>query len=141
MFRMVICCGGGFSSSFIATKLTNRLKQRNLEGQVSVDFMSLHLVGEHLSEFDVVCCCPHLRTAMPGFLEKYRPEIPVYFLPQRMYGMMDFDQIYQDALDCVTLFGETGINPVVFPNEENFFKIMRTDSYRKTYGDYHQYLK
>jgi len=142
MLRIVICCAGGFSSYYIAREMKKQMAESGLEDEVSIQFMSIHSAGGKLNEFDIVCCCPHLRVEMNTFYKDFHPEIPIYILPKRMYGQMKFRDIYEDALDILEIYKDHPQNePTHFPNEEDFAHIERASSYRSTYGDYHQYLK
>ena len=38
MIRILLCCGGGFSSSAIATRMKKEIKEKNLEDKYSIEF-------------------------------------------------------------------------------------------------------
>ena len=141
MLKICICCQGGLSSSVIAREMKKEMSNDERNKEVKIDFMSFHSVGKVLENYDLICCCPHLRINIPSFFEEFHPQIPLYVLPSRMYGQMHFSDIFEDAYDALQIYEETHANPVVFPNEEDFFHIKRAHSYRSIYGDYHQYLK
>ena len=132
----------GISEAGALGLMGNWMAESGLEDEVSIQFMSIHSAGGKLNEFDIVCCCPHLRVEMNTFYKDFHPEIPIYILPKRMYGQMKFRDIYEDALDILEIYKDHPQNePTHFPNEEDFAHIERASSYRSTYGDYHQYLK
>lgn len=41
MIRILLCCGGGFSSSAIATRMEKEIKEKNLEDKYSMNFYHL----------------------------------------------------------------------------------------------------
>ncbi len=137
MIRILLCCGGGFSSSAMAKHMQDELKAAGMEDEASIEYLPFSLAYRVLDQKDIIVCCPHLRPDIPKFLQEHDVKIPLYVLPTRMYGMMKFTEIYEDAKDVIQLYQETGMNPVHFPNEPNPLVLKRYLSYRKTYGDYH----
>lgn len=142
MLKILICCGGGFSSYYISKAMSEQMKQSGKQDEVQIEFSPFTLAGPKINEYDVACLCPHLRISVDSFIQKYQPQIPLYVLPKRMYGLMQFSDILDDSLDILEMYKENPEkNPVVFPNEEKYTSIERMNSYRKVYGDYHKYLK
>jgi len=135
MIRILICCGGGFSSSYVAERMKREVRERHLEDEVMLDFFPFVLVDEKKDNFDVVFCCPHLKMAVTQYLSKKDPGLPLYLIPPRMYGRMELDEIIQDAKDIVDLYKRTHMNPVHFPGEENLLRIRRYQAYRHVVGD------
>lgn len=130
MIRIMICCGGGFSSSALAVKVQKEIKEKGLEDKVFMDFCPFTLSKERLDEFDVIMCCPHLKYTIPEYNQKYiKNRIPVYVLPPKMYGTMIVEELYQDAIDILAAFKEKPQNPFYFPGEENILKVTRTCAY------------
>ena len=43
MIRILLCCGGGFSSSAIATRMKKEIKEKNLEDKYSIEFLPFGL--------------------------------------------------------------------------------------------------
>ena len=137
MIRILLCCGGGFSSSAMAKHMQDEIIEKHMEEQVSVEYQPFALAYRKLEEKDIIVCCPHLRPEIPTFMKEHDVKIPIYVLPTRMYGLMKITEIFEDAQDALQLYQETGMNPVHFPNEPNPLVLKRYLSYRKTYGDYH----
>ena len=130
MIRIMICCGGGFSSSALAVKVQKEIKEKGLEDKVFMDFCPFAIANERMDEFDVIMCCPHLKYAIPEYNQKYiKNRIPVYVLPPKMYGTMIIEELYQDAIDILEAFKERPQNPFYFPGEENILKVKRTCAY------------
>ena len=137
MIRILLCCGGGFSSSAMAKHMQDEIIEKHMENEVSVEYYPFTLAYRVLDQKDVIVCCPHLRPEIPVFMKEHDVKIPLYILPTRMYGMMKISEIYEDVQDVLQIYKETGMNQVHFPNEPNPLTLKRYNSYRKTYGDYH----
>ena len=129
MIRILLCCGGGFSSSYLTVKMQNEIKDKNLQDEVLIDFYPFKLVDEKIGNYDILMCCPHLNFEMKRYVKAHHPKIPFYLLPPRMYGLMSFDELYQDAKDVIKEFKQTKMNPFHFPGEENNLRIERSQAY------------
>ncbi|MFQ9924362.1 MAG: PTS sugar transporter subunit IIB [Beduini sp.] len=133
MVKILICCLGGFSSSAMSVKMSNEIKEKGYEDKISIDFQPFALSHDVMNQYDVVMCCPHLKFEISTFMKKYGDiETPLYLLPPKMYGSMNVEDVYEDALDIVEGFKETKMNPFHFPNEDNVMRIKRICSYRKS---------
>ncbi|MFQ6862463.1 MAG: PTS sugar transporter subunit IIB [Beduini sp.] len=133
MVKILICCLGGFSSSAMSVKMSNEIKEKGYEDKISIDFQPFALSHDVMNQYDVVMCCPHLKFEISTFMKKYGDiETPIYLLPPKMYGSMNVEDVYEDALDIVEGFKETKMNPFHFPNEDNVMRIKRICSYRKS---------
>ena len=131
--KILICCLGGFSSSAMSVKMSNEIKEKGYEDKISIDFQPFALSHDVMNQYDVVMCCPHLKFEISTFMKKYGDiETPIYLLPPKMYGSMNVEDVYEDALDVVEGFKETKMNPFHFPNEDNVMRIKRICSYRKS---------
>ena len=115
MIRVLLCCGGGFSSSYVAER------------------MKKEIIAKNLDNFDIIICCPHLNIDVKQLLEKTDVQVPIYILPPRMYGNMEIEEIYQDVIDLLEIYQQTHMNPVHFPGEENVLKITRQKAYKHVY--------
>lgn len=133
MLKILLCCGGGFSSSYIVERMKKDILNKHLEEQLYIDYSPFTLSMECIDQYDIMICCPHLYAYIPTFINENHLDKPIYVLPPKMYGNMKIEEIYQDALDIIDLYQKNKKNPVCFPNEENVMKIKRQDSYKKTY--------
>lgn len=141
MLKILICCGGGFSSSFLAGRIDKEIKEQHLENEVLVDFRPFSIASKKIEEADVVMCCPHLRLAIERFLcETQEISTPLYIMPPRMYGRIVLNEVVSDAQDVIEMYQETHMNPIHFPGEENPLRIRRWQAYRNVKGDYHGYI-
>lgn len=131
MLKIAIVCGGGFSSSALATHLEKDLKEKNLEDSVSFTFIPVSHLEERQDEVDIALLCPHLewfsRQAASHF------HIPIYIIPPRLYGLMPVDAFIEDAQDILAMYKENPHNPMYFEDEPRPLKVMRTVSHRQSH--------
>ena len=120
MIRILLCCGGGFSSSAIATRMKKEIKEKNLEDKYSIEFLPFGLGLKELDRFDVVILCPHLKVELDRALKNQTIDKPLYLLPPKMYGLMKFDEIIVDIEDVMKMYQENPVVPVKFPGEDNY---------------------
>lgn len=129
MIRILLCCGGGFSSSYVAERMKKEIFESHMENEVMIEFSPFSIALEKINEFDIMVCCPHLNVYVKQLCHETHIDIPIYVLPPRMYGKMEIQEIYQDAKDIISLFHEGSKNPVHFPGEENVLRITRVGAY------------
>lgn len=136
MLKIVICCGAGMSSSFLAQRLQREVEKRGLQDEINVDFYPLEAAGvanakEKLENYDVAMCCPHLKIEV-NQISKMFPDLKcaLYIMPPKMYGTLYFDEVIQDAKDVKEAFDKTHMIPFHFPGEENPMMIRRCEAYR-----------
>lgn len=133
MVKILICCLGGFSSSAMSVKMSNDIKELGYEDKVSIDFQPFSLSHTVLNNYDVVMCCPHLKFEMTKYLQKYTDiNKPLYLLPPKMYGTMNVEDVYEDALDIIEGYQKNPVNPWHFEGEDNVMRIKRVCSHRKS---------
>ncbi|MBK1810253.1 PTS sugar transporter subunit IIB [Clostridium sp. YIM B02505] len=132
MIRILLCCLGGFSSSALAQKVEKEILENNMQNDFYIEFSPFQLAVKKVSEFDIIVCCPHLIADVKKIIKTLNPDIPIYILPPRMYGMMSFNELSLDAIDVIELYNMNRINPVYFPGEENTLRVTRHVAYRKT---------
>ena len=132
MLRILLCCGGGFSSSYIVEKMKKEIQDHHMNDDVMIEFSPFSIALEKINDFDIVLCCPHLNMYVRQLVEKKHIPIPIYILPPRMYGLMQIEEIYQDAIDVIDMFNQGATNPVHFPGEDNLLRVERKCAYAHT---------
>ncbi len=129
MIRILLCCGGGFSSSALANKVKKEILDNNMQNDYSIEFSPFVLVNKRMTEFDIIVCCPHLIMDVKKLVQTLKIDTPIYILPPRMYGLISFKELALDVVDAINLYNETKINPVYFPGEENTMMVTRHLAY------------
>lgn len=132
LLKILICCGGGFSSSYVTTRMQKEITEKHLEDQVYIGFSPFSLMDEVIDQYDVVMCCPHLLISIKQNFKD--TGIPLYVLPPRMYGRMELEEIMDDAKGVINLYHKNHQNPVYFSGEENILRVKRYKSYRHEHG-------
>lgn len=130
MIKILLCCGGGFSSSFIAERMKKEIIEYHMEEKVLIEFSPFSLALKKINDYDIMICCPHLNIYVQQLVKKQNVSIPIYILPPRMYGSMEIKEIYQDAYDVIEMYNQNPINPVHFPGEDNVLRITRKCAYK-----------
>lgn len=130
MLKILLCCGGGFSSSYIVERMKKEIIESHLENEIMIEFSPFSLAINKINEFDIMVCCPHLNIYVKQLVQKQTLQVPIYILPPKMYGKMEINEIYQDALDIIDIFYQTQVNPVHFPGEDNVLRITRGCAYK-----------
>lgn len=138
MIRILLCCGGGFSSSALAKAVEKQIIEEGMEDQVSITFLPLTLFAAQVKKnepliYDAVLCCPHLLHSVNRLTQSFTIRIPVHILPPRLYGLMTIREILYDVQDMIERFSVHQKNPFFFPHEEDILRVTRSKSYRNTY--------
>lgn len=131
MINILLCCGGGFSSSAIAQRMEKEIVEKQLDQQYHIEFLPFSVGLEEMDRFDVIILCPHLKIELERAQKKYQINKPVYLLPPKMYGLMKFEEIRIDIEDVMKMYQENPTVPVKFPGEDNLLRITRGEAYRK----------
>lgn len=133
MIKILLCCGGGFSSSAQAVRAQKEIIELGLQDEVSVEFMPASEGVRHFEGFDIIFLCPHRKYKVKEYNDLYvKNQIPMYLMPPKMYGFMKVEDVLQDAKDLLEMFKENPQNPVHFPGEDNVMTIKRAKAYAFT---------
>lgn len=97
MLKILICCGGGFSSSYVTERMKKEVVEKGLQEEVYLEFYPFSLVKEKEADFDIIMCCPHLKIYVERLLQETTISVPIYLLPPKMYGFMQLEEIVADA--------------------------------------------
>ena len=132
MLKIMITCGGGFSSSALVTHLNKETEEKGLTDRAHFQYCPYDFggIGGDVGSVDIVMLCPHLAHQSKELAKKY-PNTPFYVIPTRLYGLMAAEEFIEDAEDAIAGWKETGMNPFYFEGEQVAIKVMRTVSHRK----------
>lgn len=97
MIKIVLACGEGYSSGFIASSMRKACKSKLVEAEVSA--VGDIEIPDYIDKADVIMIGPHIKYKMPEFeaLAKDKP-VKLAIIEQRKYSMMDGAAILKDAL-------------------------------------------
>jgi len=86
--NILLICGGGASSGFMAQNIRKAAKKRNVE--LNVMARSESEVDEYLNEINALLIGPHLQYMEDDLKSKVKPyNIPAVVIPQTIYGLLD----------------------------------------------------
>ena len=54
MIKILLCCGGGFSSSFVAERMKKEIQNLGMEDDVMIEFSPFSIAKNRFLEFDIV---------------------------------------------------------------------------------------
>lgn len=133
MIRVLMCCAGGFSSSAMAEKAKKEIIGRHMEDKISIAFAPFSMAARNFDEVDLLMVCPHQKYRIKEYNDKYvQNKLPIYLIPPKIYGTMEIDEVYQDAMDILEIFKQNPQNPCHFPGEDDVMKIKRSVAYAHT---------
>lgn len=85
---ILLVCGGGASSGFMAQNIRKAAKKRNIE--LNVIARSESELDEYLNEINVLLIGPHLKYMEEDLIAKVTPyNIPAAVIPQTIYGLLE----------------------------------------------------
>lgn len=89
MINIVLICGTGASSSFLAVKLREAIKKRKLIMNVDVNAESS--LTSDIEGYDYILIGPHLDFLEKEILESYTLKAKPHIIPYPIYAAMDGD--------------------------------------------------
>lgn len=129
MLKIAICCGGGFSSSALASHLEKQVKEKHLEDRAEFVFIPIGNLIKRMDEVDIAMVCPHSEYKVRQDAPKYT--IPVSIIPPRLYGLMPAEDFIEDSEDLYALWKSGKPNMVVFEDEPRPLAVKRAVSHRR----------
>lgn len=88
--RVLLCCGAGMSSGFLAQKTRAVAKKEGLK--INIEARSQSDVGEFVNQVHIVLIGPHYENVLAEITSIYRScNTPVIMIPQKIYGSLDGD--------------------------------------------------
>jgi PTS system cellobiose-specific IIB component len=127
----------------MAAHLNKQIKEKHLENDVFLEFIPFaNLYGadsafiqgvkrNRQDEVDVALLCPHLEFDAKRAAAEGKLTIPVFVLPMRLYGLVDIENLIEDAEDVLELWKAGAPALVTFPDEPRSVSAKRTVSHRR----------
>lgn len=86
--RVLLCCGAGMSSGFLASNARKAAKKQKVNA--TVEARSFSEANEYMSSIDVLLLGPHYATELNNFQVKAEPfGVKVAVIPQNIYAALD----------------------------------------------------
>lgn len=98
--KILLCCGAGMSSGFMAQKARKAAKKRGLNA--TIDAKSEAEAAGFLPTVDVLLLGPHYEAQKEQFKEIAKPlNVPVDVIPKTIYGTLDGEKLLDFAMDII----------------------------------------
>ena len=98
MLQIVLCCGSGASSGFMAQKIKKAANKKDID--VEVTARSESLIESFLDGTDIVLIAPHL-AAESELIAKRCGGVPTMVIDHRSYGMLDGETVFNKILEVL----------------------------------------
>lgn len=97
---ILLCCGAGMSSGFLAQQMRKAAKKRGIGTRVEAKSQSN--MDDDLPQADILLIGPHLAYALDDLEKKCSPHrVPVRVIPKQMYGGLDGESLLDLALEAI----------------------------------------
>lgn len=100
MYKILLSCGAGASSGFIAQSMRKAAKKRKLECQIKA--VSDIELNNYVTEYDILMIGPHISYRLPE-LEHLTADkhIRLAVIDQKKYALLDGSGVLDDALNLL----------------------------------------
>lgn len=96
--RILLCCGAGMSSGFLASNARKAAKKKKITA--SVEAKSYSEVNDYLRSIDILMLGPHYASELPKYEELAKPYgVPVMVIPQDVYAQLDGNRLLDLAIE------------------------------------------
>lgn len=98
--RILLCCGAGMSSGFLANAARKVAKKKNIN--VSIEARSQSDIASYMGSIDILMVGPHYAGELPKFKEMSDPHhIPVCAIPKDIYALLNGEELLAYALKTI----------------------------------------
>ncbi len=98
--RILLCCGAGMSSGFLASNARKAAKKKNLD--VTVNAHSQSEVSDYWNCIDILLLGPHLAAEREIYKKMGEPYgIPVEVIPASVYASLDGEKLIEFAVEAL----------------------------------------
>ena len=101
--NILLCCAGGMSSGFLASKMRKAAKKMGIVA--NVEAVAESNVGQAIQEYNILMVGPHYANQLPAFQKMCESvRVPTVVIPQDIYGMLDGEKAMKLALKSIEDF-------------------------------------
>ncbi|SHO50012.1 PTS sugar transporter subunit IIB [Anaerocolumna xylanovorans] len=102
MKKVLLVCGTGASSGFMAKNIRKAAKEKGKE--VDVKARSDSELDEYIEEIDLLLVGPHLKYMLDDLKKEAKPyNVPVEIIPEDAYGTLDGEAVLQQIESLIEL--------------------------------------
>lgn len=93
--KILLCCGAGMSSGFLAQKTRGAAKKDGVKDFVC-EAHAESTIGPMIQNFDIVCLGPHMASELDAVTDMCKPYgVKCIMVPKQVYSMLDGEALYQ----------------------------------------------
>ena len=98
--NIMLCCGAGISSGFLATAAQKAAKKAGIKATVKA--RSHSDVGNYMDSVDILMIGPHYKMELSTFEAMAKPHgVPVIIIPEDVYAMIDGTRVIEIAQETL----------------------------------------
>lgn len=99
--KILLCCGAGMSSGFLASNARKAAKKKKLS--IEVEARSQSEVREFMKNIDILMIGPHYANEAEKFRQMAEPyQVKVAVIPQDIYATLDGARLLDLAMELVS---------------------------------------
>lgn len=95
--KILLCCSGGFTTSFFAEKIRKLITLENLN--MEIDSIAFHQLSKHYESYDSVYLAPQIAYLMPEALKITKRNVPIYKIKPSIYATYNCQELLHSFLD------------------------------------------
>lgn len=101
-YNVLLCCGAGMSSGFLAQQLRSAAKKKKIPMQAAAK--SQNDIEDYLSNADVLLIGPHLAYLKEDLEKKCKPyNIPVEIIPKNVYAALNGAKLLDQVIAMLNM--------------------------------------
>lgn len=98
--QILLCCGNGMSSGFLATSARKYAKKNKIAA--SIEAKSVTEAEEYLSSIDILMLGPHYASSLEKYQKMAKPyHVAVVVIPSDIYGELDGERLVKLAIETI----------------------------------------
>ncbi|MBQ9327089.1 MAG: PTS sugar transporter subunit IIB [Solobacterium sp.] len=105
--RILLCCGAGMSSGFLATSTAKAAKELGYDWYVTAKSQSVAI--DEMPDYDACLLGPHYESHLQEFkdaAEEMDSDVAIAVIPQKVYGNIDGKALVEFALQVLKEAGK-----------------------------------
>lgn len=106
--RVLLCCGAGMSSGFLATATAKAAAARNLNWYVTAKSQSVAI--DEMPDYDICLLGPHFRSHYQEFVDaakEMNSDVTIDVIPEEIYGHIDGNSMVDFAIEKLKKDGKS----------------------------------
>ena len=105
--RILLCCGAGMSSGFMATATAKAAREKGLNWYVTAKSQSVAI--DEMPDYDACLLGPHYESQLNEFKEAAKEmdsDVSIAVIPQEVYGNLDGNALVEFTLEILKEAGK-----------------------------------